>query len=318
MSFVSALTSAILPVLLVAGVGFVLGRIREVQVDALGTVAVYVLTPCLVFYSLATTSLGSGAVAKIGAGVFGYVAAMTVVSSVAARALGVDEPHRGAFVLSSTFPNAGNYGIPLARFAFGPIGQSVAVLYIVAQDVLQYTLGVFLAARGGETDLRDSLTQVFRLPLLYGLLAAGLARYLDVVPATDTALMQTVRLVGDAAIPVMLLMLGIQLANTRSGPSVSRAGVPTALKLGVAPLVALVLALALGFADRDVARVFVLECAMPAAVTPLVLTIEFSGDAGTSFSAPEYVSTVIFTTTVCSVATLAVLIWALGAGLLWI
>ncbi|WP_211313050.1 AEC family transporter [Halarchaeum salinum] len=318
MSFVSALTSAILPVLLVAGVGFVLGRVRNVQVDALGTVAVYVLIPCLVFYSLATTSLGGGAVVKIATGVFGYVAVMTVVSSGAARVLGIDEPHRGAFVLSSTFPNAGNYGIPLARFAFGPIGQSVAVLYIVALDVLQYTLGVFLAARGGEGDLREAVTMVFQLPLLYGLLAAGVARYFDAVPPTDTGLMQTIQLVGDAAIPVMLLMLGIQLANTRSGPSITRAGVPTALKLGVAPVIALALAIPLGFADSDVAHVFVLECAMPAAVTPLVLTIEFSGDADTSFSAPEYVSTVIFTTTVCSIATLAVLIWALRGGLLWI
>ncbi|GAD53330.1 predicted transporter [Halarchaeum acidiphilum MH1-52-1] len=318
MTFVSALTSAILPVLLVAGVGFTLGRVHDVQVDALGTVAVYVLTPCLVFYSLATTTLGSGAVAKIAVGVLGYIVVMTAVAEGAARVLGLGEPHRGAFVLSSTFPNGGNYGIPLARFAFGPVGQSVAVLYIVAVDVLQYTLGVFLAARGGEGDLRESITEIFRLPLLYGLLAAVAARLLGVVPATDTALMQTIQLVGNAAIPVMLLMLGIQLANTRSGPSLTRAGIPTVLKLGVAPVIAVALALGLAFADGDVARVFVLECAMPAAVTPLVLTIEFSGDTETAFSAPEYVSTVIFTTTVCSTATLAVLIWALRDGLLGI
>ncbi|QLC33114.1 AEC family transporter [Halarchaeum sp. CBA1220] len=314
MSFGSALTSAILPVLLVAGVGFALGRVRDIRADALGTVTVYVLTPCLVFYSLATTTLSGGAVAKIGAGVLAFTVLMAVVAEAAARVLGYEEPYRGALVLTSVFPNAGNYGIPLSRFAFGGIGQSVAVLYIAAQSVLMYTLGVFLASRGGRGDLRDAATEVFRLPLVYAVLAAGLARVLGVVPASDTALMQTVRLVGDASIPVMLLLLGIQLANTRSGPALSNATAPAVLKLGVAPLVAVAVALPLGFADGAVARVFVLECAMPAAVTPLVLTMEFSGEGGGSVTAAEYVSTVVLVTTLASAATLAALIWLLQSG----
>ncbi|WP_435100307.1 AEC family transporter [Halarchaeum sp. P4] len=316
MSFGSALTSAILPVLLVAGVGFALGRVRDIQVDALGTVTVYVLMPCLVFYSLATTSLSGGAVAKIGLGVLAFTVVMTLVAEAAARLLGYEEPYRGALVLTSVFPNAGNYGIPLSRFAFGGIGQSVAVLYIAAQAVLMYTLGVFLASRGGDADLREAATEVFRLPLVYAVLAAGLARFFGVVPASDTALMQTIRLVGDASIPVMLLVLGIQLANTRSGSALSQTSTPALLKLGVAPLVAVAVVVPLGFADSAVARVFVLECAMPAAVTPLVLTMEFSGEGGKSVTAAEYVSTVVLVTTLASVVTLAALIWALQTGLL--
>jgi predicted permease len=56
-SLVSALTSAILPVLAVAGTGYLLGRYRDVETDALATVTIYVHTPALVFHSLATTSI---------------------------------------------------------------------------------------------------------------------------------------------------------------------------------------------------------------------------------------------------------------------
>lgn len=316
MSFVSALTSAVLPVMLVAAVGFALGRLRDVRADALGTVTVYVLSPCLVFHSLATTTLGGGAVLRVAVGVVAVVVVMVGVGEVVSRALGYDPAERGAFVLTASFPNAGNYGIPLSRFAFGAVGQSVAVLYIAVQSVLLYTLGVVLASRGRATDLREAVAHVFRLPLVYAVALAGLVRFLGIVPPTGGSLMRTVGLVGNAAIPVMLLVLGLQLANTTGARSFSRASVPTALKLLVAPAVAVAVAFAVGLTAGDVGRVFVLECAMPAAVTPLVLVMEFSGEGADTASAADAVGTVVLATTLCSVVTVTALLWALRNGLL--
>jgi len=97
--------------------------------------------------------------------------------------------------------------------------------------------------------------------------------------------------------------------------AVSRSVAPTALKLGVAPLVGIGLALSLGFTDPTVAKVFVLECATLAAVIPLALTIEYAdGVTVDGVTAPEYLSTTIFTTTVASVAVLTVLVAFLQAG----
>ncbi|WP_158055473.1 AEC family transporter [Halorussus halophilus] len=317
MSLLSALSTAILPVLSVAAVGFLLGRTREIDVDPLGTITIYVLTPALVFYSLATSSLSGALAAKILGGVALFTAAMVGLAEGAGRLLGETEPVQGALVLSSSFPNAGNYGIPLSAFAFGAVGRSTAVLYIAGQSVLMYTVGVYLASRGEESDVLGSVSEVFRLPLVYAVVAAGLARWFGVVPPTDTAAMETLKLVGDSAIPVMLLILGIQLANTRHGASISRVGVSNGLKLVVAPLVGAAVAVGLGMATNDatVARVFVLECGMPAAITPLILAIEYD-EGGDGLTAPEYISTAIFASTLASVVTLTALIAILRAGLL--
>ena len=317
MSLLSALSTAILPVLSVAAVGFLLGRTREIDVDPLGTITIYVLSPALVFYSLATSSFTGALAAKVLGGVGLFTAAMVVLAEVVGRLLGETEPVQGALVLSSSFPNAGNYGIPLSAFAFGAVGRSTAVLYIAGQSVLMYTLGVYLASRGEETDLLGSVSEVFRLPLVYAVAAAGLARWFGVVPPTDTAAMETLRLVGDSAIPVMLLILGIQLANTRHGASVGRVSVANGLKLVVAPLVGVGVALVLGLAASDVtvARVFVLECGMPAAITPLILAIEYDDGAG-ELTGPEYISTAIFASTLASVVTLTALIAMLRSGML--
>ncbi|SIR47909.1 hypothetical protein SAMN05421858_2419 [Haladaptatus litoreus] len=313
MSLLSALTNAILPVLSVAAVGFLLGTLRDIDVDALGTVTIYILTPALVFHSLTTTSIGGKTALNLAVAVVVFTLGMVVVAEFVGRALGESEPVLGALVLASSFPNAGNYGIPLSQFAFGEVGRSTAILYIAAQSVLTYTVGVYLASRGNGTSNLSALKEVFKLPLVYAVLAAGIARALGFVPPVDSAAMETLKLTGDAAIPVMLLMLGIQLANTDSGAAITRVGASNVMKLLVAPVVAVGVVFLLGFEDLTVARVFVLECAMPAAITPLILSIEYD-EGGVGLSAPEYVSTAIFVSTLASVPVLTLLIAVLQSG----
>jgi predicted permease len=128
--------------------------------------------------------------------------------------------------------------------------------------------------------------------------------------------MTTLELVGNASIPLMLLILGIQLADTDYGAAFSKVGVPTALKMAVAPVIGAGIALLVGFENPTVGRTFVLECATPAAITPLLLVVEFGGEsAGESgLSVAEYVSTTVLVTTLLSVPVLTVLIAVLESG----
>lgn len=310
-SLAGALTTAILPVLAIAAAGAILGTVRDVSVDALASISLYVLTPALVFYSLSTTPLSGAAVLGIAGGVTGFTVIMIGLALAVSQVLGADTGLRSAVALTSAFPNSGNYGIPLATFAFGAIGASTAVLFLAAQSILVYTLGVVLASQGEGADLRAAAVEVFKLPLLYAAVAAGLARWGGVVPTGSV--MDTIQLTGEAAIPVMLLLLGVQLVQTRHKRAVSGVAPAVVLKLVVAPVVGAVLALAIGFGDTGVARVFILECGMPAAITPLMLTVEF-GDQNAGVSAAAYVSTAILVTTVASVVTLTVLVTLLQSG----
>ncbi len=313
MSLVEALTEAILPVLSVALVGFVLGTVREIDVDPLSTVTIYVLTPALVFYSLATSEFGAAVAIQLSVGVVAFTIGTLLLAEAVGRVTGRTEPTLGAFVLTSSFPNAGNYGIPLAAFAFGDVGRSTAVLFVAVQAVLMYTAGVYVASRGSAASTRGAVASVFKLPLVYAVLIAGLFRLADAVPTEGTAAMETIRLTGDAAIPVMLLLLGIQLANTTYGTAIRRVLSACGMKLFVAPALAVGIALALGI-EGDVGRVFVLACAMPSAVTPLMLTIEFGEDRPTGLSGPEFVSTAVLVSTLASVVTLTLLIAVLQSG----
>lgn len=308
------LSSAVLPVVTIAGVGYVLGRVREVDVDALATITIYVLAPALIFHSLVTTPIDRGTATRLFVGVAAFTLLLAGIATGVGRALGESGGTLDALVLSSSFSNAGNLGIPLSAFAFGALGRSTAVLFLVPQSVLMYTFGVYVASRGSAGSSRDALLSVVRLPLVHAVAAAGLARAADVVPPADSAAMEAIKLTGDAAIPVMLLLLGVQLADSSGGSTVVRTLPATALKLLVAPAVALGLALVLGLSGT-VGRVFVLECATPVAITPLMLAVEF-GTGGENVSAADYVSTAILVSTLASLATLTGLIALLQSGLL--
>ncbi|MEF8830265.1 MAG: AEC family transporter, partial [Halobacteriales archaeon] len=268
MSLTSALVGAVLPILAVAAAGALLGRALAVDVDPLNTVTLYLLVPALVFHSLATTTLSAATIGRLAVGATAFVLAMAAVAEGVGRLLGEPEPYLSALVLAATFPNVGNFGIPLSSFAFGPVGRTTAVVYTTVMGVLMFTVGIWLAARSGGEDAAGAVSAVFELPLVYAAVAALLARWLGAVPPADGAAMQTVKLLGDASIPLLLVVLGIQLSEV-DVRNVSRVAAPVALKLLVAPAVGLGVALALGFSDATVARVFVLEAAAPTAVLPL-------------------------------------------------
>ena len=315
MSLGSIFATAILPVVAMAALGYVLGWAKDPDVAPLNTTVVYVLAPALIFHSVATTALSGGTLVRIAAGVAAFTLVMTLIAEAVGRTVGVREPLLSALVLVSAFSNSGNYGVPLSEFAFGATGRATAVIFLTAQGVLMYTLGVYIAARSGSDDWTEGIKRVFTVPLVYAVAAALVGRELDVLPAPGSTAMETVGLLGDSSIPVMLIILGIELAGTDYGATLRTVGTATVLKMAVAPVVGLGIAVALGFGDVTVSRVFVVECATPSAITPLILLIEFGNSTEVGgVTVSEFASTVVMTTMLVSIPALTLLLALLQSG----
>jgi predicted permease len=313
-SLLSIFGTAILPIVVVAAVGFALGRYKGVEADALNTITVYVLAPALVVHSLATSKLTGGTILGVVAAVGIFTTVMLLVSESVGRLAGHTEPILGAFVLVSVFPNSGNYGIPLADFVFGPTGRSVAVLITAIEAIMLYTVGIYIAARGGDSHPLMDMKRVFGVPFVYAVIVALGARWLGVVPPTDSTLMETLKLVGDASIPVMLLILGIQLSGVDGAGTLWPVSVASGLRLLVAPLVAVGAVSLVGISDPTVARAAVVLLSTPTGVTTIILVGAFS-DAGDELDPNELVSATVFVTTVVSIITVTGLVVVLESGL---
>jgi len=246
-----------------------------------------------------------------------FLAAALVASWVMGRALGKDGATLQAFLLIAAFGNTGALGIPLADFAFGDIGRQTAVLFAAIHGAVVFTVGFFIAANSGNQSSLDSLKQVLRYPLIYGVLIAVVARVTNVVPAADSPVMETLGLVGESAIPIMLIVLGIQLADTEYRSAASSTLSPMVFRFIVSPAIGLLVALGLGFQNTTVTQVFVLLTAMPVAVAPVIFVTEFAPDAVVNdVTLPEYVSTNVLISTLASILVLTGIVAVLQAGLI--
>ena len=305
----------VLPVLAIAAVGYALGVVRDVDVEPLNTVTLYVLLPALIVHSLLTTPLGGGTALRLFAAIAAFTAVMLVVAYGAGRAVGETGPRLSALVLAAAFPNVGNFGIPVSEFAFGATGRTTAALFVAGQQVVLYTLGVYVASRG-STSARGAARQVVRLPLIYVVALALLVAHLGLVPPADGTTMTTLELVGNASIPVFLVVLGLELEAADPATAALRTTPAVALKLLVAPVVGLAIAVAAGFEVPAVAHTFAVETAAPAAITPLALLVEFGGSDDEGVSGPGYYSTTVLLTTLGAVVVVTLLIAALQGGAL--
>lgn len=308
--------TAVGPPLAIATLGYLLGRWREVDSESLGAVTIYLLLPALVFHSLVTMPIGGDTALSLVAAMVGFTAILAAVTVVVARVAGETGSVLSGATLAAAFPNVGNFGLPVATFAFGEVGRTTAVLFVLVQNVLLYTLGVYyLSKSDGSAGRASGVKRVLKLPVTYAVVAAGVVIAFDLAPPTTGPTMQSIKLMGDASIPLFLIILGLQIADMRPGQTIRRV-LPTAgVKLLIAPFVAGAIAFVVGFGDTVAGHAFVVLAAGPAAVTPLVLTIEFTDDSAKGVSASEYVGTVILLTIFGSLPVVSGLILLFETGL---
>jgi len=287
------LWKVILPVFLIIALGYLLERRLSLDVRPISRVTFYALTPCLVFSSTAKSSVGGVGIWKIVS--FTLLTTLTIglFSWAVARALRFSRAMESAFLLTTVFVNAGNYGLPVNLFAFGQAGLERAALFFTVSALLTHSVGVYLASRGQASRL-DALRNVFKVPVVYGV-SAGFVVNLAAMTVPEPVA-KVVDLLGRASVPLMLLLVGIQLAKTSLAGELKLIGLATFVRLVVAPAVAFILAAWLGLMGVT-RQACVTEASMPTAVTTTILATEFEAE-------PQFVAGVVFVSTLASVITL--------------
>lgn len=286
------LASIMLPVVICAGVGYAWTRLgRSFDFDAMARLVTDVSAPCLVFFTLATLTISASEFANM-VGATAAAAGLTLV--VGLPLLRAARLSIRAFLPTLVFPNTGNMGLPLCLLAFGETGLALAIAVFAVYSVTQLTVGAAISS--GSV----SLSRLARIPLLWALPPALVFLFTNTRP--PQWLLSTTELLGNLAIPLMLVMLGTSLARLRV------AGIRLSLTLAVGRL-------AMGFAAgylcavlfglSDPARgVLLVQSTMPVAVFNYLFAARYN-------TAPEQVAGAVVVSTVMSFVTLPLLLWYL-------
>ncbi len=277
------------PVLFGAGVGY--GWVRAGQpypVDFVTRLVFNVGTPALILAAVSgaeidITSFGRTMLAT--ALVLGTLGAATVLAALVLR--------RDWRVLLAPmmYPNTGNMGLPVVLYAFGEDGFAFGITVMITVTLFQFTLGTVLASRD------NPVRALLRTPNVYAI-AAVVA-----LLATDTDLPRwlanTVELISGFTVPLMLITLGVSLAHIRATSLRSGVGF-SLLRIPVAGVLAWGVGYALGLPPLA-HSILILQMSMPVAVFNYLFAVRAERE-------PEYVASLVFVSTLLSLAYLPILL----------
>ncbi len=310
---VLTILDTILPVFVVAGMGFLFAKrvLDRMPVEGAcsGATArsvrqgLHALTfsfagPAFVFAAIRESEVAFealGAPALMAAILYVLLAVVAVIVTAAARWPG---GQRKAAILALASKNCGNYGLPVILFAFGEQALVIGTVFMIVHVLVHMTLGLSIASWSEEHHWLRRWTNVLRFPYIYAIGAALLARAVGV--SLPAAIERPIALVGQAWIPLMLILLGVELAGMKVTRVWRPAALLAAVKLVVPPLLAYGVTALLGI-DGTLRAVLIVQSSMPTAVNGLLV-------ARACNARPDIVAGTLMLSTGGSLVTIAILL----------
>ncbi len=292
--------NVVLPVFIIVFLGFVLGRKLALDSTTLTNLSLYLLTPALVFSALLKNPIAIDVGSRLALYMGLYTTLMLIVGWLTARMFRIDSDSRRALYLSSAMMNIGNFGLPLAFFAYGSAGLDTSILIFVLFTIPLGTVGIVLA-QGSQANLKRAIINTTKIPIFHAVILALIVQGINL--QLPGFLLNMLDLVGQAAIPVMLILLGMQMSYAKVIPAVRFLTLATALRLVIGPMIGWGLTLLLGITGIE-RNIVILQTSTPAAVLPLLYALRFN-------ARPDLVAGSIFVTTLCSAGTLTLLLYLL-------
>lgn len=223
-------------------IGYVVGRmdiLGPAGRTVLARITFFVLSPCLLLTVLADADVQVLFSSLLVVSLIAAVAMMLVYALVAALVWRRRVPETVIGSLASGYVNANNIGIPVAVYVIGDAAYSAPVILIQLLLFAPVGLALLDLSTSGAVSVKRVLLQPVRNPIVLGAaLGLGIALLPFEVP---TELLEPFRLIGAAAIPLVLISFGMSLHGQRVlEPGSGRRDVvlATALKLLAMPLVA--------------------------------------------------------------------------------
>jgi malate permease and related proteins len=291
----------LLPIFLIAGTGMLLARATNLDPRSLSQVIFYIFSPCLIFTLLTQSKLERDMIGRIILYAVFSCLLIGILTWIIGKMLKMDGALFAGVLITSMFMNSGNYGLPVVLFAFGPSALGYASLFFVINVGLTYTLGTMIASMSSMS-LSKAFLNLFKLPMIYAMLLAML--FLFTGWNIPLPIERTTKLLGDAAIPCMLVLLGMQLKSASFIGRIKPIALTSTMRLLVSPVLA-ILFLPLFGLTGSAQQAITVQAGMPAAVLTTMLATEFNSE-------PAFVTVAVFVSTLLSPLTLTPLLAFLG------
>ena len=294
----------ILSIILMIGIGYVLKRIdflSEKDINPLNKIVMNILLPCMIFSALYSSDLSL--IPKLGILPFVILISSFVtglVSFLILKKLGYDDKKLWTVLVTVMIANTAFMGYPVNLGIFGHEGFLRAIFCDIATMCIFLILSFVLVIKFGGT-VKKAIRKIALFPPLWAIVF-GLGLNILNVPI-GPVLNNTVNYLGNGAIPLIMISLGLSIDLAGLSRSKSMVAFTSIMQLLFFPAIAFIVVLFLGLSDLQY-TVAIVEAAMPSGMLSLILAITYNLDY-------ELTSDCILINTVISLITLPVIIMIL-------
>lgn len=295
---ISIFLNILLPVFAIVLLGYVGGSRLGLEPRTLSKLAYYILVPAFVFNVFSKAEVQVELTIRMAIFFIAVTLGAILASFLVARLFGAKAELAAAYVLVAAFGNVGNFGLPIIDFKVGAEGLLPASVYFLVGSTFGFLVGVMAATWHRDGGRWRAAWAAFTTPGVLAIVPAFLVNSLQTpIPAL---IERSVALMAGALIPVMLLTLGVQLAEM-GRPRINRHVIGASLvRLLASPALALALAPMCGLAGVE-RSVGIVQAAMPTAVLTSLIALEHD-------LIPDFVTTVVLFSTVASAVTLTIVL----------
>ena len=267
MELILTVFQIVAPVFILAAIGFTWVKIGwSYEIEFVTRLAMTLSVPALIFVALMKANISADTLSNLFLSSLIAYLFLALIFWITGK---IFKLNMATYWAPLIFGNTGNLGLPLAMFAFGEVGLGYAVVVFAVMAIGSFSIGVWMVSGGG------SLNKVFKEPMVWATLLGAL--FLIQGWQTPKWATNTLELLGQMAIPLMLITLGVALARLKIN-LISRAIILSILKLCVSVGVAWIIGIY--FELNDIAfAVLVMQIATPVAVTSYLLAQKYGADA---------------------------------------
>ena len=245
--------------------------------------------PCLIFSTFMEIELEQDAFISMAGAAFLTMLIFGLVGFVILRLFKLDQR---AFLPSQIFPNVGNMGLPLCLLAFGEEGLALGLTYFTVNIVFGFTVGMSISS--GKMSGKELMTN----PMFWTVIVTVTLMFSGI--KSPAWLYNTTNLIGGLTIPMMLIALGVSLAQFKI-TSLTRSISLSALRLGLGFITGNVIASMMGL-EGAAKGVLIMQCSMPVAVFAYLFAMRYDRQ-------PQEVAATVVISTVMSFLLLPALLW---------
>ena len=299
-----AIIVTILSIVIMIGLGYFLKRIdflSESDIDPFNKIVMYILLPCMIFHAIYAADLSQ--LPRLGMLPFIILASSFVtgiVSYFILKQLKLDDVTLWSVLVTVMIANTAFMGYPVTLGIYGNDGFLRAIFCDMATLTTFLLLSFVLILKFGGT-VKTAVRKIALFPPLWAVILGLIFNLLGIPigPVLDN----TVNYLGQGAIPLIMIALGLSINFDALSRSRSMIVFTSIMKLALFPFVAFLIVSWLGLVNLE-HSVTIVEAAMPSGMMSLLLAITYRLDY-------ELTSDCILINTVISLITLPVIIMLL-------